>query len=112
MVTKIYRNCGTNNLPPSVQIIVQFFIQFCAQAPCTVKLSVYVSLRIEQFFTQFCAQAPCTVKLSVQGPSNSIMTFVLDIVTSKVDVTTSAHAIAAKVGTKTKFWVGAHNVGY
>ncbi len=65
---KLCRYCGTNNVPPSVQIIVQCFTQFCAQAACTVKLSMYGPLRIVQFFTQFWAQATCTVKLSVYGP--------------------------------------------
>ncbi len=35
-VIKICRFCGTNNVPPSVQITVLFFTQFYAQATCTV----------------------------------------------------------------------------
>ncbi len=39
-VTEICRNCGSNSVPPSVQIIVQFlYLQFCAQVNFSVKLT-------------------------------------------------------------------------
>ncbi len=40
---RVTKTCRTNNILSSVPKIVQFFTQFCTEANCTIKLSVYWS---------------------------------------------------------------------